>query len=221
MPRVKTDDEIREFRAALCAVAERLFAKHGYEGVTLRALASELGCSPMTPYRYFENKEAIFAAVRTAAFVRFGEAIEKAAAEPAEPVERIRNMGRAYVAFAMREQSAYRIMFEIARPAGLDADALADPEQRGSLLRGWVPLIEAMEELVERRIVAGDPLELAHLAFITLHGLVMLELADKFLLGRSFDEMVEPALDHVLRGIGAPPTAASVERGAPCPAPPS
>ena len=44
----------------------------------MRQLAAELGVSPMTPYRYFEDKDAILAAVRTRAFDRFAEALELA-----------------------------------------------------------------------------------------------------------------------------------------------
>ena len=65
MPRAAlSQTEVDEFREALCASATRLFAEYGYEGVTMRALAKALGYSPMTPYRYFENKEAIFETVR-------------------------------------------------------------------------------------------------------------------------------------------------------------
>ena len=90
MPRALSEQEIQAFRADLCRVAERLFVEKGYDGVTMRALANELGCSPMTPYRYFENKEAILAAVRLDAFVRQGVRTEKAASEHRDPVDRLR-----------------------------------------------------------------------------------------------------------------------------------
>ncbi len=45
--------------------------------MTLRALAAELGCSPMTPYRYFENKAELFAVVRADAFRRFAAFLGK------------------------------------------------------------------------------------------------------------------------------------------------
>lgn len=63
-PRPLCPEEIESFREGLCRVATRLFAERGVEGVTLRALARELGCSPRTPYRYFRNKDEIFLAVR-------------------------------------------------------------------------------------------------------------------------------------------------------------
>ena len=44
----------------------------------MRQLAAELGVSPMTPYRYFEDKDDILAAVRANGFNRFAEALETA-----------------------------------------------------------------------------------------------------------------------------------------------
>lgn len=212
MARPLSEDEIEDFRASLCEVAERLFAEQGYEGVTLRAIAAELGCSPMTPYRYFENKEAIFTAVRMAAFMRFGQSIQAATRAHPDPVDRLRALGRAYITFAIAQPQAYRIMFELGREARIDGDLLAQPEKREAILCGWQPLQSAIIELHEAGHIEGDPLTLAHLAWTTLHGLVTLELSQKLLLGRDFDDLVEPSIEFFLRGIGAPP--ASVESGA-------
>ena len=205
MPRTLSPEEVAEFRAELCRVAERLFAENGYEGVTMRALAGELGCSAMTPYRYFENKDEILAAVRTQAFLRHGLLTEKLASEHRDPVARLRAYARGYVQFAREEPNAYRIMFELAANTNLEAVILNDPEGRRNLLRGWQPLLAVVTELVETGRAEGDPLDLAHLAWVTLHGLVTLELSHKLLLGRSLDQLIDPALDTFLRGIGAPP----------------
>jgi len=212
VPRILSEDEIQDFRTSLCEVAERLFADCGYEGVTLRAIAAELGCSPMTPYRYFDNKEAIFTAVRMAAFMRFGRIIEQAALEHRDPIARLRAFARAYMGFAMEQPQAYRIMFEIARETTIDEDMLARPETRDAVLCGWRPLVEVLTELHEAGRIEGDPLTLAHLAWSSMHGLVTLELSQKLLLGRDYDELVEPLMDFFLRGIGAPPD--SSESGA-------
>ena len=73
------DEEVERFRQRLCDLALRRVAESGYEGVTLRGLARDLGCSYATPYRYFRDKEEIFAAVRALAYERFGAALEHAA----------------------------------------------------------------------------------------------------------------------------------------------
>ena len=56
MPRNLSRADVDAFRARLCAVAQKRFAKDGVEGVSMRQLADALGCSQMTPYRYFRNK---------------------------------------------------------------------------------------------------------------------------------------------------------------------
>ena len=56
----------------------------------MRQLAAELGVSPMTPYRYFEDKDAILAAVRATAFNRLAEALEAPARAGARPDRRTR-----------------------------------------------------------------------------------------------------------------------------------
>ena len=53
----------------------------------MRQLAAELGVSPMTPYRYFADKDAILAAVRARAFNRHAEALEAACGgAPDDPI---------------------------------------------------------------------------------------------------------------------------------------
>ena len=77
--------EIDRFRERLCQVATRRFAKQGYAGVSLRGLAGELGCSATTPYRYFRDKDEIFAAVRARAFARLADASEAVSGSELDP----------------------------------------------------------------------------------------------------------------------------------------
>src|ERR1700723_4352637 len=78
MPRPLSPADLDAFRTRLCDVAEKLFAAHGPDGVTMREMADALSVSSMTPYRYFKDKDAILAAVRTRAFNRFAAAMEAA-----------------------------------------------------------------------------------------------------------------------------------------------
>ena len=78
MPRVLTTTDLADFREKLIAAATKIFADKGREGFTMRELATELGVSAMTPYRYFKDKDEILAAVRADAFDRFADALEGA-----------------------------------------------------------------------------------------------------------------------------------------------
>lgn len=196
-PKPLSDAEIQAFRDALCRIATLRFAEAGFAGVTLRGLAAELGVSPMTPYRYFQNKEEIWQAVRTDAFRRFGMSIEHAARGVACPLARIKAIGRAYLRFARDEPHAYRIMFQLDPP---DPDEDWDPLQEEELRRGWLVLHGAMEQGVRAGLLRGDPGTLAHLAWIPMHGLATLHLADRLRLGNTIEDLVEPVLESFFHG---------------------
>jgi len=207
MPRTLSADQIHAFRSELCDAATRRFAEAGYDGVTLRGLAAELGVSPMTPYRYFHNKEDIFAAVRNAAFERFGEHVGRTRDTSAglAPLEQLRAMGRGYVEFALAEPHAYRIMFEIDHLEG-DDDAFRDEHKD----RCWAPLLEVTGRCVREGALRGDPLLIGHLCWVTLHGLVTLHLSGKLQMGFGLEQLVEPTIETVLRGAApTPPDGAS------------
>lgn len=197
VPRPLSDLEIRKFRDELTEVATRRFAELGFAGVTMRALARELGCSPMTPYRYFASKEEVFQAVRTAAFRRLGERIASVAEQHPRPLERLRGMGREFVRVAIEEPYRYRIMFQLDQAQPREMELVLQQEE---LRRGWRLLCDAMDQAVGAGALEGEPTLLAHLFWVSLHGCVTLHLAHKLELGLGLEDLVEPVVDHFFRG---------------------
>ncbi|MDG2306911.1 MAG: TetR/AcrR family transcriptional regulator [Candidatus Binatia bacterium] len=185
--------EVEQFRDSLCDVATRLFAKKGYEGVTMRALAAELGCSPMTPYRYFQNKDEIFEAVRRAGFQRFAAALETAAAKANGDLEQLHALCRGYVGFALEEPHAYRIMFELDPPGAATSPSLEEAH-------AWFVMRDTVAAAVESGSLGGTPDVLAHLYWSGVHGLVALHLAGKLVLGCDLEQLIEAFLERELRG---------------------
>ncbi len=194
-------DEIESFRERLCDVAMETFAREGYEAVTLRALAEKLGCSHATPYRYFADKQEIFAAVCALGFERFAAALERAARSTDDPEERLRALGRAYFRFATTQPHAYRIMFELHGPA-----SDAHPQYKIKELRAWQAIQQAVDVAVQTGVLAGDPQTVAHQLWAGVHGLVSLHLAGKLILGRSARDVLEPLFDAMLDGNRTKPT---------------
>lgn len=197
MPRELSPEEVTAFREDLCRVAVELFVERGYEAVTIREIARRIGCSAMTPYRYFTNKADIFDAVRSECFARFGQCMQReiaAFAGDVTPLERIRTLGRCYVGFALSEPRAYRMMFEVERVEPTEVVYERD-------VATWYPLLDATRAAVAAGSIKGDPETLAHLFWATLHGIVSLHHAGRLQLGRSLDDLVEPALDLLLRGL--------------------
>lgn len=174
MPRTLSAEQVTEFRTRLCAVAQHRFATQGRDAVSMRQLADALGCSPMTPYRYFRNKDEILAAVRAAAFDRFAAALERAVAGAGDPAVAGQAVGQAYVRFALEDPDGYRLMFDVSQP---HPDRY--PELMRASGRARATMTASIEALVTAGVFHGTP-ELLGLAFWSaMHGLVMLHLAGK------------------------------------------
>lgn len=199
MPRARTAEEVQGFRDELCAVATRRFAALGYEGVTIRALAAELGCSPMTPYSYFKDKEAIFAAVRAAAFERLADACETAAAVAPDDPARADVLARAYLSFAVSEPDAYKIMFELSQP---DEHAYPDLVEQVERCRRF--MTQPTEILVREGILAGDPEALSQLFWAGIHGVIVLHMAGKLAPGTRVEDLYAQMVTTLTRGSQGP-----------------
>lgn len=195
MPSTLSGDQVEAFRERLRVVAERQFAERGFDGVSLRTITEELHCSRMTPYRYFKDKADIFAAVRTSAYQRFAASQEKAAADTREPVARLIALGKAYVAFAVDQPHAYRLMFELAQP-----DPDEHPDLRDAEAQAWAPIRNGIQAAVDAGLLEGDPRILAHTFWGGVHGIVSLHLAGKLVHGATLEELAEPMLVQLFRG---------------------
>lgn len=171
MPRNLSPVDIARFQDRLCDVAEPLFAEHGAEAVTIRQLADAVGVSPMTPYRYFKDRDAILAAVRARGFDRHAQALEQAYQDNADDLERrAEAIGEAYVRFALENPEAYRLMFDIRQPNEGDYPELVRAAQRS---RRTMTL--HVRDLMAAGRMRGDPELIGHLYWAALHGPLMLQ----------------------------------------------
>jgi AcrR family transcriptional regulator len=173
LPRTLSQTEIDDFRQRLCDAAEHLFAERGAEGVTIRELAAAVGVSPMTPYRYFKDKDAILAAVRARAFDRHAEALEAAYAATAnDRGSRAAALADAYVRFAEENPEAYKLMFDVRQPSAGDY-----PELVRAGDRSYRTMTLQLSEKAAAGSLPGDPLRIGKMYWAALHGPLMLEMS--------------------------------------------
>jgi AcrR family transcriptional regulator len=192
---VLTDEEVAEFRADVCRVAEVLFARHGVEGVTMRQIAMELDCSPTTAYRYFKNKEEILAAVRAAAFNRFCEVIEEATRSSADPRKSARNVGQAYLGFALKNPDAYRMMFDVSQAA-----VTGNAELTEALARARRSMLAYVAPMIDKGILRGETHALGQMMWASAHGLVMLRLSGIVADDTELRQLHEKTMSALVRG---------------------
>jgi AcrR family transcriptional regulator len=192
---VLTEQEVAAFRADVCRVAQTLFARHGVQGVTMRQIAAELDCSPTTAYRYFKNKEEILAAVRATAFIRFCEVIEAATRSSPELRTSARNVGQAYLGFALTYPDAYRMMFDVSQ-----ADVTGNPELEEALARARRGMVAYVAPMIDAGILRGNAQDLGHMLWASTHGLVMLRLSGIVASDTELRHLHETTMSALVRG---------------------
>lgn len=192
MPRVLSESDVADFRERLCDAAEKLFAEKGPDAVTMRQLASELGVSPMTPYRYFADKEDILAAVRTNGFNRFAGSLESALANTQGSAKaKSSAVGEAYLNFAFEHPQTYKLMFDLNQPHEEDYPELVAAAARANAMRSAY-----IKGLVEAGVMEGDPEEIGRMYWAATHGAVSLELSGK--LPKGMARIINRQLGHTL-----------------------
>src|SRR5262245_34105726 len=134
-----------DLRRALIAAGLRLLQKRGPAQVSLRETARVAGVSHNAPYRHFENREALLAALATDGFGVLTAAMEQAA-EGKERLERLRAIGLAYIAFAKEHPAVYLLMF------GPELDKSPFAELTAAAQRSFEILSRAIEALTPKNV---------------------------------------------------------------------
>jgi AcrR family transcriptional regulator len=106
-----------DLRTALIEAALSLVEEHGVKGLALSDAAHRAGVSVAAPYRHFKDKEALLAEIAAEGFVLFRDALARAAqTNPKDKVQRLVEMGVAYVDFALEHRSHFKVMWESGIP---------------------------------------------------------------------------------------------------------
>lgn len=190
-------DSADDLRAALLDAADEILTTKGPDGLTVRGIAEQAGCSTMGVYTHFGGKDGVVDALYQEGFRRLGAAMAKVRAT-ADPLADLRRCGQAYRRNALENPTHYLVMFERIVP-GFEPSPASHEVALGTLGQ--------LEARIQRVIDAGltdprrrDATSLALDVWASLHGMVSLELhgtAPELDARRAF----EAHLDFVQRGL--------------------
>jgi AcrR family transcriptional regulator len=186
---------------ALVRAATELVESGGPSALTLREAARRAGVSVAAPYRHFTDREALLAAVLAKGFDGLAAHTERARRRAREPLAALRAVGLAYVSFAARHPSVYRLMF------GPECDKAAHPDLLAAGHRALAVLVQAVRDAqAAGRLRPGPPEPVALAGWSICHGLASLH-TDGLLaatlpmpIGRAAEQLV----DMLLAGVALP-----------------
>jgi AcrR family transcriptional regulator len=205
-------------RERILDAARRIVMREGFAALSMRKIADAIEYSPATLYLHFASRDEIAQALCAEGYAQLLETFVPLAGI-ADPAERLKALGRAYVAFGVAHPETYRLIFMEdpsytgaalggalkGRAAGEDmavtpADAAggdsAEPENDPGEAALHI-MISALEEL---KAAGGLPASTdvavwAEAFWATLHGIVALNLTCPVFPTAPLDTVVGVALD--------------------------
>jgi AcrR family transcriptional regulator len=193
-----TEAQLFDVRNRIRSIAERQIVSHGVNAVSLRSIASEMGWTAASLYRYFTSKADLLDSVRAVANDRFSSAIEEAYDSSTDLWQRSRAIGDAYVNFAETEPAAYQLIFAYEQEDAHKSEQLKAAEHRSKKT-----LTTYVRDMVSEGLLDGDPELIAHAWWAAMHGLVVLRMSGKLDDSPSFDVLRDAAVRMVMRGVRA------------------
>jgi AcrR family transcriptional regulator len=155
--------------------------------------------TPGATYHHFEDKDALLVAVAEEGFELFRAELEDAARRPASsPRDRSRNVGAAYVLFAVKHPTRFRVMVGLGVQDHLRSGVVLGEAKatfrlvRDVLMEG---LKERPEDVVSEREVLGW--------WSTVHGLAFLAIDGHLGRGAATPARAEAIVEEVLAALDA------------------
>lgn len=158
-------------RAALLETAGEIIRVTGLHGLSLRDVARNAGVSNMAPYRHFDSKAALVAALAEEGFHDLTAAIKSAKANAgAAPQAQLQAAGVAYVIFAAKHPAEFRLMFG---PREQYGDA---PQVKEASRRSYQELYDCIAACQAEGLLNRDanPEAIGQTAWALVHGLATL-----------------------------------------------
>ena len=201
----RRERERSETRDKILDAARELFGEHGYDGVSMRQVAERIEYSPTAIYVHFTDKEDLFHQLCQEDFARLAAEFQSTPL-PADPIERIKQIGRSYIAFGMQYPNHYKLMFMTPHPGGeldeCDQKIKGNPE-----VDAYALLVQTVHEaMAERRFRSGftNADLIAQTLWSAVHGVISLDIAkrhDHWVEWRPLAERQEVMLEITVRGM--------------------
>lgn len=195
-------------RQRIVDTARELFARDGFEAVSMRQIAEVIEYSPAAIYVHFADKQALFAEIVRADFDSLAASFQRIA-KVADPLERIRQAGIAYVRFGVKHPNHYRLMFMATVDPNVvpcdDEPRKGDPTHDAyAFLRHAV--LEGLEQSLFREGVTDAEL-VCQTFWAGVHGVASLAIThskDPWIKWRALERRIETMVDALLVGLVKP-----------------
>lgn len=107
----RSPQQVDATKTRIVDTAYRIFLREGFEAVSMRRLAAEIGCTVMTVYSYYPRKIDVLQALWSRVFGTLFDHLEQTAQTHSQPLQRLQSAARGYVQFWLDHRDHYFLVF--------------------------------------------------------------------------------------------------------------
>ena len=191
----RSDHSRDEIRDMAISAASKIVEKEGFQSLTARKVASEIGYTVGTLYHVFRNFDDLVIHVNARTIDEIAALIEQKTRKRRDPEACIRVMAEYYVQFATNHPDRWRLVFEHEAPPGLPTPV--QMKERRDVM------FEMVADNLRKLAPEHVPNEVAHTAtalWSGIHGICILALTGKLYLGGAFSmvKLIDTLIDSVI-----------------------
>ena len=192
----------------ILSAARELFAKKGYEEVTMRGIAARIEYTPTALYHHFASKQALVTELCRRDLQMLAKHLRPKTPDR-DALRRIVQIGEAYLRFAEEYPSQYRFLFMTTLPsiAPKTLGHQSPPEAAG-----YAVLREACQAAMDQgrlRKEYTDVDQVAQMMWAPLHGLISLHVVKKqhgWVPLRNLRDTARRLMEVLVRGVAREPS---------------
>ena len=200
----RRERERLEMRTRIMDAARELFAKEGYDAVSMRRIAEAIEYSPTAIYVHFRDKQDLLFQICRADFAALAQSMVELQ-QVKDPIERIKRMGHAYIRFGVERPNHYRLMFMTR--ADLPPEVVLRDENHGNVDRDSYALLkQTCQQAIEQGRIRPEYRDadlVAQMFWAAVHGVASLQITkadDPWMQWAGLERLAETVIDSILRG---------------------
>jgi len=122
----------REMREKIMRSTQRLFKAEGYRQISMRRIADDVGCAPMTLYKYYANKTEILYTLWSDIFGSLFNTLNTAELAHKPSNEQLALLAEHYVKYWLDNSEHYRLVFMTEGIQQLDVNVFMENPEIGT-----------------------------------------------------------------------------------------
>ena len=189
-----------DLKNSLIEMTLEMLEKEGLEKITLRELTQRLGTSRSAIYRHFDSKKALFQGVIISGFKKLDVQLKPMVEDRQSPLlERLEDMGMAYINFAIANPALYRLIMGNAMMQAREENCSLEENIEESGFGNLITLV--IQGQNEGLFIQTDPALLASSIWVNIHGISSLIIDGHLMIIAQKEEMIALSFKVLLSGI--------------------